>query len=72
MEPRVRSHPELHYDYGILTVHEYLDPYTGVCHKPNNYGENMDMTMTWTICHNLNLVVPTSEKIVEEEKFQYN
>ena len=28
--------------------------------------------MTWTICYDLDLPVPASEKIVEEEKFQDN
>ena len=49
-----------------------IDPYTSVRQNPKNYGKDMDITMTWTICYDLDLPVPASEKIGEEEKFQDN
>jgi hypothetical protein len=60
--------PRLSHDYGIFTVHEYVDPLTKERKKPTNYDKDDDITMTWTTRMELGYPMPTprQSRIVEE------
>lgn len=52
------SSPDLIRNYGLLTVLEYVDPLTRERKRPTNYGEDLDITMTWTTRIDLDLPMP--------------
>ena len=49
--------PDLLRDYGLLTIHEYFNPWNGLTYKPTNY-EDENLTTTWTIRYALGLPLP--------------
>ena len=72
IEPRIRSHFDLHHDYDILIIHEYIDSYTSMRQSSKNYEKSMNITMTWMIYYDFDFSMSISEKIIDEEKFQGN
>jgi hypothetical protein len=50
-------------DYGILTVHEYVDPLSMERTKPTNYDKDDDITMSWTARIEHGYPMPTTYRI---------
>ena len=57
INPTRWSAPDLTRDYGLLTIHEYFNPWYQTTFKPTNC-EDENLTTTWTIRYELGLPLP--------------
>ena len=57
INPTRWSAPDLTRDYGLLTIHEYFNPWNKTTSKPTNCDDE-NLTTTWTTRYELELPMP--------------
>ena len=65
LNPTRWTAPDLARDYGLLTIHEYFNPWNALTYKPTNC-EDENLTTTWTIRYTLGLPLPRGSVSVAE------
>ncbi len=63
IKPTRWTAPALTRDYGLLTIHEYFNPWNALTYKPTNTKDD-NLTTAWTTRYALGLPLP-SKPVVE-------